>query len=73
MPLANEDRLRESVKITRTPQDKGWQSTIKISMYDNGVVSVNNVPLNVPLNPNPGQGLDVHGQADASRTRSNRG
>lgn len=51
--LVNEDRLRDSVRITRTPRDKGWQTTVKISIYDNGIVGVNDLPLN----PNPGQGL----------------
>jgi hypothetical protein len=53
--LVNEDRLRDSVRITRTPRDKGWQTTVKLSIYDNGIVGVNDLPLN----PNPGQGSDV--------------
>jgi hypothetical protein len=55
MPLSNEDRLQDSVKITRTARDKGWQTTVKLSIYDNGVVCVNDIPLN----PNPSQGMDV--------------
>ena len=55
MPIANEVRLRDSVRITRTAQDKGWQTTVKLSIYDNRVFSVNDIPLN----PNPSQGMDV--------------
>jgi hypothetical protein len=44
--LANEDRLRDSVKITRTARDKGWQTTVKLSIHDNGIVGVNDLPLN---------------------------
>jgi hypothetical protein len=55
MPLANEVRLRGSVRITRTPRDRGWQTTVKLSFYDNGVFSVNDIPLN----PNESQGMDV--------------
>ena len=54
-PLANGDRLRDSVKIIRTPQDKGWQTTVKLTIYDNGIVHVNNLPLN----PNESQGMNV--------------
>jgi hypothetical protein len=53
--LVNEDRLRDSVQITRTPKDKGWQTTVKLSIYDNGIVGVNDLPLN----PNPSQGMDI--------------
>ncbi len=53
--LANEDRLRDSVKIIRTARDKGWQITVKLSIHDNGIVGVNDLPLN----PNPSQGMDV--------------
>jgi type III restriction enzyme len=31
MPLANEDRLRDSVKTIRTAQHKGWQTTVKLT------------------------------------------
>jgi len=55
MPLANEGRLRDSVKITRTAQQKGWQTTVKLTIYDNGIVGINDIPLN----PNPSQGVDV--------------
>jgi len=58
MPLASEGRLRHSVKITRTAQQKGWQTTVKLTIYDNGIVSINDVPLN----PNPSQGMDVADQ-----------
>jgi hypothetical protein len=53
--IANEERLRQSVKITRTPRDKGWQATIKLAVYDEGTVGLNDLPLN----PNPSQDQDV--------------
>lgn len=55
MVIANEERLRQSVKITRTPRDKGWQTTIKLAVYDEGTVGLNDLPLN----PNPSQDQDV--------------
>ena len=55
MVTANEERLRQSVKITHTPRDKGWQTTIKLTVYDEGTVGLNDLPLN----PNPSQDQDV--------------
>ena len=43
MVIANEERLRQSVKITRTPRDKGWQTTIKLAVYDEGTVGLNDL------------------------------
>ena len=31
--LANENRLRDSVKTTCTARDKGWQTTVKLSIH----------------------------------------
>ncbi len=53
--IADENRLRGTVKIRRTARDKGWQTTIKLSVHDNGIVGVNDLPLN----PNMSQGMDV--------------
>ena len=55
MVIANEERLRQSVKVTRTPRDRGWQTTIKLAVYDEGTVGRNDLPLN----PNPSQEQDV--------------
>jgi hypothetical protein len=44
--LANEDRLRASVRIGRTARDMGWQTMVKLSIYDNGIVGVDDLPLN---------------------------
>jgi hypothetical protein len=55
MPLADENRLRQSLKIDRTAHDKGWETSVKLTIYDNGIVGVNSVPLN----PNPSQGMAV--------------
>jgi hypothetical protein len=52
--LANEKRLRDSVRITRTARDKGWDSMIKLSVYDNGIAGINGAPLN----PNPSQAVE---------------
>ena len=52
---ANEERLRQSVKITHTPRDRGWQTTIKLTVYDEGTVGLNDLPLN----PNPSLDQDL--------------
>jgi len=44
--IANEDRLRQSVKIRRTSRDKGWETRVKLTIHDNGIVGVNDLPLN---------------------------
>jgi hypothetical protein len=42
--LVSEDRVRRSVQVTRMPQDKGWQTTVKLSIYDNGIVGHRMLP-----------------------------
>jgi hypothetical protein len=39
----------------RVPTAPGWQTTIKLAVYDEGTVGVNDLPLN----PNPSQDQDL--------------
>ena len=42
--IANEERLRQSVKITRTPRDKGWHTTINPAVHDEETVAAAGEP-----------------------------
>jgi hypothetical protein len=37
-------KIQEITKVTRSPQDKGWQYTITIKVMDNGFYSINDMP-----------------------------
>jgi hypothetical protein len=38
--------VRESMKVERTPHNKGWRMTIVVDAYDNGHLNVNGKPKN---------------------------
>lgn len=40
------ESVRQAMRVVRTPQDKGWELTIKIKAYDDGFLSVNDAPMN---------------------------
>jgi len=37
--------IRSLLKVNRTPRNKGMELTIKIGVYDNGMVTVNGSPM----------------------------
>jgi hypothetical protein len=43
---ASLNRQRRSMKIKRTRDDKGWTLSLDITIYDNGMVSVAQIPIN---------------------------
>ena len=44
---ASLDRIRRSMTVEPTPRDKGLVLTLRVIAYDNGMVVVDGVPINV--------------------------
>jgi len=40
-------RIRECWNVKPTPRDKGLTLTVKVTAYDNGMVEVDGIPINV--------------------------
>jgi hypothetical protein len=59
-------RIRESWNVKPTPRDKGLTLTVKVTAYDNGMVEVDGIPINVE--PNYDQGHGWLGAADVITT-----
>lgn len=49
-------RIRESWNVNPTPRDKGLTLTVKVTAYDNGMVEVDGIPINVEPVYEQGQG-----------------
>jgi hypothetical protein len=49
-------RIKDSMKVRPTPQDKGLTLTITVTGYDNGMVQVDGVPINVAPDYDQGEG-----------------
>lgn len=49
-------RIRESWNVNPTPRDKGLKLTVKVTAYDNGMVEVDGIPINVEPMYEQGQG-----------------
>ena len=45
MPASN-DRIRRTMKVKPTKQDDGLELTLRVVAHDNGLVSVDGVPIN---------------------------
>jgi hypothetical protein len=43
---ASLNRIRETMKVQKTPRDKGLTLTLKLTAYDNGMLELDTVPLN---------------------------
>lgn len=43
---ASPDRLVRETDIRRTARDKGWRLTVTITAYDNGMIMVDDCPIN---------------------------
>ena len=43
---ASLERMRESMTVKPTPQDKGLQLTLNLVAYDNGMIQLDGVPIN---------------------------
>ncbi len=50
------DRIRKTMNVQATAQDKGLALTLKVVAYDNGMVSVDGVPINAEPNYEPVEG-----------------
>ena len=44
---ASLDRIRRSMKVEPTPRDAGLVLTVRVVAYDNGMVEVDGIPMNV--------------------------
>jgi len=62
-------RIRESMKVKPTPQDKGLTLTVTVTAYDNGMVQVDGIPINVEPHYDAGHGW--LGAADVITTTLN--
>ena len=40
------DRIRQSMDVQPTPRDKGLELTIRLKVYDNGLLELDGIPLN---------------------------
>lgn len=49
-------RIRESWNVKPTTRDKGLTLTVKVTAYDNGMVEVDGIPINVEPNYDQGHG-----------------
>jgi hypothetical protein len=49
-------RIRESWNVKPTTRDKGITLTLKVTAYDNGMVEVDGIPINVAPNYDSGGG-----------------
>jgi hypothetical protein len=49
-------RIRESWNVKPTARDKGLTLTIKVTAYDNGMVEVDGIPINVAPDYDAGGG-----------------
>jgi hypothetical protein len=62
-------RIRESWNVKPTARDKGLTLTLKVTAYDNGMVEVDGIPINVEPKYDQGQGW--LGAADVITTTLN--
>lgn len=49
-------RIRESWNVKQTARDKGLTLTIRVTAYDNGMVEVDGIPINVEPKYDQGHG-----------------
>ena len=49
-------RIRESMTVQPTSRDKGLTLTVKVTAYDNGMVEVDGIPINMSPDYDPGGG-----------------
>lgn len=62
-------RIRESWNVKPTARNKGLTLTVKVTAYDNGMVEVDGIPINV--GPHYDQGDGWLGAADVITTTLN--
>jgi hypothetical protein len=62
-------RIRDSWNVKPTARDKGLTLTIKVTAYDNGMVEVDGIPINVE--PHYDQGHGWLGATDVITTSLN--
>jgi hypothetical protein len=44
---ASLDRIRESMTVDTTPRDKGLRLTLELVAYDNGMIQLDGIPINI--------------------------
>jgi hypothetical protein len=49
-------RIRDEMDVKPTPRDKGLTLTLRVTAYDNGMIEVDGVPINVAPAYDPGHG-----------------
>jgi hypothetical protein len=54
---ASLDRVRETMDVQPTKQDKGLTLTLRVTAYDNGMIQLDGVPINVEPDYDPVQGF----------------
>jgi hypothetical protein len=53
---ASLDRIRESMTVQPTPRNKGLQLTLNLVAYDNGMIQLDGIPINVAPDYDDGEG-----------------
>lgn len=53
---ASLDRIRESMTVQSTPRDKGLHLTLNLVAYDNGMIQLDGIPINVAPGYDNGEG-----------------
>jgi hypothetical protein len=53
---ASLDRIRQTMDVQPTPKDKGLTLTLRLTAYDNGMVQLDGVPINVEPDYDLGDG-----------------
>ncbi len=50
------DRIRKSMAVAPTAEDKGVTLTVRVTAYDNGMIQVDGIPINESPDYDQGQG-----------------
>jgi hypothetical protein len=53
---ASLERIRASMTVAPTPQNKGLTLTLHVIAYDNGMLQLDDIPINVSPDYNQGEG-----------------
>jgi hypothetical protein len=49
--MASLERIRDSMDVQPTPEDKGLALTLRLVVYDNGIFQLDGIPLNSHSHP----------------------
>lgn len=59
-------RIRQEMSVKPTPRGKGLTLTVRITVYDNGMIEVDSIPINEAPHYDPGHGW-LGGSGDRAR------